>query len=136
MSKLSFVIPCYGSETTIEIVVSEIIDTLQKRPEYDFEIILVNDCSPDLVWERIRSLALSNPHITGINLAKNFGQHAALMAGYRQCTGDLIISLDDDGQTLPASSLPWWTNSARDGMSYMLPIHIKCTADSAILVPG
>lgn len=60
MSKLSFVIPCYGSETTIEIVVSEIIDTLQKRPEYDYEIILVNDCSPDLVWERIRSLALSS----------------------------------------------------------------------------
>lgn len=104
MHKLSFVIPCYGSETTIEIVVSEIIETLRQRPQYDYEIVLVNDCSPDHVWERIRVLALGNSHITGINLAKNFGQHAALMAGYRQCTGDLVISLDDDGQT-PAGEL-------------------------------
>ena len=104
MNKLSFVIPCYRSETTIEIVVNEIIETLKQRPEYDYEIVLVNDCSPDNVWERIRALALSNPRITGICLAKNFGQHAALMAGYRHCTGDLILSLDDDGQT-PASEL-------------------------------
>lgn len=46
MEKLSFVIPCYGSETTIEIVVNEIRETLKQRPEYDYEIILVNDCSP------------------------------------------------------------------------------------------
>lgn len=104
MCKLSFVIPCYGSESTIEIVVQDILDTLRQRPEYDYEIVLVNDCSPDRVWEKIRALALGNPHIIGINLAKNFGQHSALMAGYRQCTGDFIISLDDDGQT-PASEL-------------------------------
>jgi len=104
MSKLSFVIPCYGSETTVGIVVNEIITTLRQRQQYEYEVILVNDCSPDNVWESIRTLALSDPHITGINLAKNFGQHSALMAGYRACTGDLIISLDDDGQT-PAAEL-------------------------------
>ena len=109
MEKLSFVIPCYGSETTIEIVVNEIRETLKQRPEYDYEIILVNDCSPDRVWPRIRALALADSHITGIDLAKNFGQHAALMAGYRHCTGDLIISLDDDGQTPPASCSLWLT---------------------------
>lgn len=47
MEKLSFVIPCYGSETTIEIVVNEIRETLKQRPEYDYETFLVNDCSPD-----------------------------------------------------------------------------------------
>lgn len=104
MSKLSFVIPCYGSEATVGIVTSEIIETLRQRPEYDYEIILVNDCSPDHVWERIEALAQANPHIIGISLARNFGQHSALMAGYRACTGDLIISLDDDGQT-PAREL-------------------------------
>jgi undecaprenyl-phosphate 4-deoxy-4-formamido-L-arabinose transferase len=104
MNKLSFVIPCYGSETTIEIVVNEIIQTVAQRPGYEYEIVLVNDCSPDGVWNRIRALALANPRITGISLAKNFGQHSALMAGYRHCTGDLIISLDDDGQT-PACEL-------------------------------
>ena len=91
MSKLSFVIPCYGSESTIEIVVHELIDTLHQRPEYDYEIILVNDCSPDRVWEHICDLVVKNPGITGINLAKNFGQHSALMAGYRRCTGNLIL---------------------------------------------
>lgn len=114
MSRLSFVIPCYGSETTIEIVVHELINTLKQRPEYDYEIILVNDCSPDLVWERIRALVLTNPKIIGINLAKNFGQHSALMAGYRKCTGDLIISLDDDGQT-PACELFTLVDKIQEG---------------------
>ena len=111
---LSFVIPCYGSETTIEIVVNEIRETLKQRPEYDYEIILVNDCSPDRVWPRIRALALADSHITGIDLAKNFGQHAALMAGYRHCTGDLIISLDDDGQT-PACELFTLVDKMKEG---------------------
>lgn len=114
MEKLSFVIPCYGSETTIEIVVNKIRETLKQRPEYDYEIILVNDCSPDRVWPRIRALALADSHITGIDLAKNFGQHAALMAGYRHCTGDLIISLDDDGQT-PACELFTLVDKMKEG---------------------
>lgn len=114
MEKLSFVIPCYGSETTIEIVVNEIRETLKQRPEYHYEIILVNDCSPDRVWPRIRALALADSHITGIDLAKNFGQHAALMAGYRHCTGDLIISLDDDGQT-PACELFTLVDKMKEG---------------------
>ena len=114
MEKLSFVIPCYGSETTIEIVVNEIRETLKQRPEYDYEIILVNDCSPDRVWPRIRALALADSHITSIDLAKNFGQHAALMAGYRHCTGDLIISLDDDGQT-PACELFTLVDKMKEG---------------------
>lgn len=114
MCKLSFVIPCYGSETTIEIVVKEIRETLRQRPDYAYEIILVNDCSPDRVWERIRALALSDPHITGIDLAKNFGQHSALMAGYRACSGDFIISLDDDGQT-PAAELFTLVDKIKEG---------------------
>ena len=104
MCKLSFVIPCYGSETTIEIVTAQIMDTMKQRPEYTYEILLVNDCSPDQVWMKICDLARQYPCITGIHLAKNFGQHAALMAGYRHSSGDLVISLDDDGQT-PACEL-------------------------------
>lgn len=100
--KLSFVIPCYRSENTIETVVQEIRDTIATRPGTDYEIVLVNDCSPDNVWQVIKKLASENNHIKGICLAKNFGQHSALMAGYGQATGDYIISLDDDGQT-PAS---------------------------------
>ncbi|WP_407451583.1 glycosyltransferase family 2 protein [Fibrobacter sp.] len=100
--KLSFVIPCYRSENTIETVVQEIRETVATRPGTDYEIVLVNDCSPDGVWQVIKKLAATDNHIKGICLAKNFGQHSALMAGYGQATGDYIISLDDDGQT-PAS---------------------------------
>lgn len=101
---LSFVIPCYRSQNTILKVVDEIERTVVTRPEYDYEIILVNDCSPDDVWSVISDLAKKNSHVTGINLAKNFGQHSALLAGYNHCSGDYIISLDDDGQT-PADEL-------------------------------
>ena len=100
--KLSFVIPCYRSENTIETVVQEIRETVATRPGTDYEIVLVNDCSPDGVWQVIKKLATADNKIKGICLAKNFGQHSALMAGYGQATGDYIISLDDDGQT-PAS---------------------------------
>lgn len=97
--KLSFVIPCYRSENTIGIVVQEIRDTVATRPGTDYEIVLVNDCSPDNVWQVIKQLAAEDCRIKGICLAKNFGQHSALMAGYGQATGDYVISLDDDGQT-------------------------------------
>lgn len=97
--KYSFVIPCYQSEKTIGIVVKEIQETVEKEQLDDYEIILVNDCSPDNVWETIKDICSSDCHIKGVCLAKNFGQHAALLAGYRKVTGDVVISLDDDGQS-------------------------------------
>ena len=99
MKKISFVIPCYRSEKTILLVVDEIERTMVKKSQLEYEIILVNDGSPDNVWEVISTKAKSSECIIGINLAKNFGQHSALMAGYNQCTGDCVVSLDDDGQT-------------------------------------
>lgn len=102
--KLSFVIPCYRSEKTIEIVVAEIEERMQERRGLDYEIVLVNDCSPDDVWKVIQKLAADKPYITGVNLAKNFGQHCALMAGYAYSKGEYVVSLDDDGQ-IPLESL-------------------------------
>lgn len=98
-NKISFVIPCYRSEKTILTVVDEIEQTMQQRKQFDYEIILVNDGSPDHVWDVIAELTKKDSQILGINLAKNFGQHSALMAGYNHCTGDYVVSLDDDGQT-------------------------------------
>lgn len=99
MRKISFVIPCYNSEKTIESVINEIQKTVLKQGKDDYEIILVNDCSRDNVWSKIQELSQSNSKIKGICFAKNFGQHAALMAGYRKASGDIVVSLDDDGQT-------------------------------------
>lgn len=99
MQLVSFVIPCYRSALTLQKVIDEIIITIEKMSEYEYEIILVNDASPDDTFEVIRSLCHNNKKIKGINLAKNFGQHAALMAGFHWCKGDIVVCLDDDGQT-------------------------------------
>lgn len=94
--KVSFVIPCYNSEKTISNVVQEIKEL---KLNYEKEIILINDCSSDETWKVVSGLAKTNPNIKAINFSKNFGQHSALMAGYRETTGDYVVSLDDDGQT-------------------------------------
>lgn len=100
MSKLvSFVIPCYRSSQTIGRVVEEIDTAMKGLAGYKYEIVLVNDASPDDTFEVIRTLCAGRRDICGVNLAKNFGQHAALMAGFRHARGDLVVCLDDDGQT-------------------------------------
>ena len=112
--KLSFVIPCYKSQKTVGAVIDEIREMVNKEAKYDYEIILVNDGSPDDVWSVIIEYANQDDHILGVNLAKNFGQHSAVLAGYNYCTGDYVISLDDDGQT-PAGEVPRLLNELEKG---------------------
>ncbi len=105
MEKISFLIPCYRSALTLEGVTTEIDETMAAmKDRYTYEIVLVNDCSPDDTFEVIRKLANSRDNVIGINLARNFGQHSALMAGFRYCSGDITVCLDDDGQT-PANEV-------------------------------
>ena len=104
MKMVSFIIPCYRSEKTLPAVVAEIDATMGKLDKYTYEIILINDCSPDGTFETIKSLCAEKPYVKGISFAKNFGQHAGLMAGLRQSTGDYVVCLDDDGQT-PANEV-------------------------------
>ena len=96
---ISFVIPCYRSSQTLPGVIQEIKDTMKTLKGYEYEIVLVNDSSPDDTFCVIAGLCRENDNITGINLAKNFGQHAALMAGFHYVKGDMVVCLDDDGQT-------------------------------------
>lgn len=104
MTKLSFVIPCYNSKHTIKTVVDEIIETVTTHGGYDYEIVLVNDSSPDGCFSVITELAENNPKIKGVDLSRNFGQHSAIMAGFHYVTGDVVVCLDDDGQT-PANEM-------------------------------
>ena len=98
MNNLSYVIPCYNSEKTIADVVNSIKKELSKKSFINYEIILVNDFSKDNTSDVIEVLAKEDKKIIAINFAKNFGQHAALMAGFRNSTGDVVVYLDDDGQ--------------------------------------
>ena len=99
MQMISFVIPCYRSSQTLPGVIQEIKDTMKTLKGYEYEIVLVNDSSPDDTFCVITGLCRENDNITGINLARNFGQHAALMAGFHYVKGDVVVCLDDDGQT-------------------------------------
>ena len=117
MSKksVSFVIPCYRSENTLGEVVDEVISTMKDSDEYIYEIVLVNDGSPDNTWDKIKEIASKHSDcVTGINFSKNFGQHAALMAGLNKAQGDYVVCLDDDGQT-PANEVFKLLNALRDG---------------------
>lgn len=99
MKLISFVIPCYRSEKTIEKVVEEIRETVAQRKDYDYEVIAVNDCSPDKVYDVLVRLASADKKIKVINFAKNMGKHAAVMAGYACVKGEFIVNLDDDYQS-------------------------------------
>lgn len=112
--KVSFVVPCYCSEATIKNVVAEIQKKMCVLSEYTYEIILVNDFSPDETFEVIKELCDTDDRMIGIDLAKNFGQHAALMAGFQYISGDIVVCLDDDGQT-PADEVEKLLYQLEDG---------------------
>lgn len=95
---ISFVLPCYGSENTISFVVDEIRQVVGQRTEYDYEIIAVNDCSPDKVWDVLQGIAEDDPKVRLIGLAKNMNRPGAVMAGLGRAAGDYIVVMDDDGQ--------------------------------------
>ena len=104
MKKVSFVIPCYRSESTLPHVIAEIEEKMDAIKRYQYDIFLVNDCSPDGTFQVIRRLCQEHENIRGIDFSRNFGQHAALMAGLRHSDGDYVVCLDDDGQT-PANEV-------------------------------
>ena len=93
--------PDSHSAETLPAVVEDIRRTVEADGRYDFEVILANDNPPDETWQVIQQLAAADRRVKGLCMIRNFGQHAALMAGYRASRGDIIISLDDDGQTPP-----------------------------------
>jgi len=99
--KISYIIPCYRSEKTIGSVVGEILSTMENMGQNNFEIVLVCDGSPDNTAGVIRDLAAKHEQVKGVNLAKNFGQHAAIMAGINYASGNTFVFLDDDGQNPP-----------------------------------
>lgn len=114
MKKISFVIPCYRSEKTLPHVISEIEAKMRQLTQYEYNIILVNDCSPDNTLGVIRKICEEKAYVKGISFAKNFGQHSALMAGLRYSDGDYVVCLDDDGQT-PADEVDKLLDKLEEG---------------------
>lgn len=113
---VSFVIPCYNSTSTLDDVVKEIDDTMrEKLSQFEYEIILVNDCSPNgTTFQKICEIAKKKSYVRGIDLARNFGQPSAVMAALNHAKGDYVVCGDDDGQT-PFSELPKFFQKIEEG---------------------
>ncbi len=114
MKKVSFIIPCYRSENTISHVVAEIREKMAQMSQYEYEVCLVNDFSPDNTLAAVRKVCEADKRVKAISFARNFGQHAALMAGLRHVDGDYVVCLDDDGQT-PADEVDKLLAKLEDG---------------------
>jgi len=109
----SVVIPVYNSEQIVATTVAGIVDEFE-RAGLAYEVILVNDASKDDSWSVIADLATHLPHVTAINLLRNYGQHSANLAGMREARGHYVITMDDDGQN-PADQIPVLIKEAMTG---------------------
>ena len=111
--KISIVSPIYKGEKMLhhlvdrcEVAISTITD--------DYEIILVNDCSPDNSWSVLKDICSKDKHVKAIDHSRNFGQHPAISTGFRYVTGDWIVLMDCDLQDQP-EDIPALYAKAQEG---------------------
>lgn len=100
---LSLIVPAYDEAPNLEPLFARVLETFGGRD--DWELVLVDDGSRDGTGAQIAALAARDPRVVGVRLARNQGQSAALAAGVREARGDVIATLDADGQNDP-SDLP------------------------------
>jgi undecaprenyl-phosphate 4-deoxy-4-formamido-L-arabinose transferase len=98
---LSVVVPAYRSAKTLPALVAGLAETLPTLAA-TYELIIVEDCAGDDTWAAVRGLAQAHPWVRGVTLARNAGQHAALLCGIVRSRGALIATMDDDLQHPPA----------------------------------
>ena len=110
---LSIVVPIYNEEESLPFLVNQLLEVLQPMEE-TFELVLVNDGSSDNSAEIIRGLSFEIPELVGVLLRKNYGQTAAMAAGFDISSGEIVVTLDGDLQNDPAD-IPLLVNKIRDG---------------------
>jgi glycosyltransferase involved in cell wall biosynthesis len=101
---ISIVVPVYGCSLALSELYRRVKETITKM-DLDFELILVNDASPDNSWEIITEIANQDNRVIGIKLSRNFGQHKAITAGLNHSKGDYIVFMDCDLQDKPEDIL-------------------------------
>ena len=110
---LSIVVPIYNEEESLPFLVNQLLEIL-KPMEETFELVLVNDGSSDNSAEIIRQLSFDIPELVGVLLRKNYGQTAAMAAGFDISSGEIVITLDGDLQNDP-KDIPLLVNKIREG---------------------
>jgi dolichol-phosphate mannosyltransferase len=97
---ISVVSPVYRSGPLVNDLVTRVSAAVSKLTQ-NYEIILVDDRSPDDSWQRIQENCKKDPRVKGIRLSRNFGQHPAILAGLSACTGEWVVVMDCDLQDVP-----------------------------------
>lgn len=111
--ELSIVSPVYHGEKMLNELVQRIHAAIKELTD-DYEIILVNDCSPDLSWQKITEICSHDKKVKGINLSRNFGQPYAITAGLSYAAGEYVAVIDCDLQNKP-EDLPAMYRKAKEG---------------------
>ena len=107
---ISFVSPVYMAENFLDKLVAE-IQKVMEVIDKPYEIVLVDDRSPDNSWEIMKKISHKSPEVKSIRLSRNFGQHPAIMAGLAQAKGDWIVVMDCDVQDQPKEVLNLYTKA-------------------------
>lgn len=117
MKKISILVPCYNEELSLPLFYSELSTLISQRSEYEWEILFVNDGSKDNTLEQIRDLRKKDARVNFVNLSRNFGKEAAMLAGFDYTTGDAVIIMDADLQDPPLlipEMLEYWEQGYQD----------------------
>lgn len=100
--KISVVVPVYNSVNSIQELHSRLVNVLERQKLIPYEIVMVDDCSANqLTWPRLLEMSSLNGHLTIARMAKNIGQHAALVYGLTISRGMYVVTMDDDLQHAP-----------------------------------
>lgn len=116
--EVSIVSPVYRAEKLLDLLVGRLTSVLSSL-SVSYEIILVEDCSPDASWEAIARLCTQTPHVVGLRLSRNFGQHYAISAGLNASRGEWVVVMDCDLQDQP-EEIPHLLAKAQQGYDIVL----------------
>ena len=115
---ISIVSPVYRAELFVEKLVSEIEKAVQSL-NVTYEIVLVDDRSPDNSWGKMKQISAQNPNVKSIRLSRNFGQHPAIIAGLSHANGEWIVVMDCDLQDQPKEIIKLY-EKAKEGFDVVL----------------
>jgi glycosyltransferase involved in cell wall biosynthesis len=123
VSRIAAVVPVYCAETGLSDLNAELVAALAQVSS-DYHVLYVDDGSPDASWERIQTIAASDPHVGGLRLIRNFGEHVAISAGLDHVDGDYVVIIACDGQDDPAA-IPDMVRLAEQGSDLVLVRRIR-----------
>ncbi len=117
MKKISILIPCYNEEQSLPLLYPELVKLIDANPDYEWELMFVNDGSKDNTLTVLQQLRQQDSRVNYVDLSRNFGKEAAMLAGFDHVTGDCMVIIDADLQhppTLIPEMIKWWEQGYDD----------------------